>query len=456
MTVRNEQGQFSTPEQIARDFLKAKGKPKQMKNELGRNYSQRMGGGLYDDFLPQLRGNKAAKIYREMSDNDATVGAILFAVDMELRRLEWSGEAASDDAADVEAAEFLNEAISDMTHSFNEHISSALSMLPFGFAPFEVVYRQRSEKEGSRFDDKKWGWRKFGFRPQETIIEFLMDDKGGYSGILQQTEDEQVEIPIEKLIVYRTTTMRGPEGRSMLRNAYRSWFFKKRVEELVVIGVERDLAGMPIAYMPAKSIIEEDDSYSTVKTILERLKRDEQEGLIWPGDRDETGNRFIEIELLGGGSGNSSRLAQAEGVARSFAQDIAATVLADFIGLGRDAVGSRALAEPKQELFKEALEAWADVFAETLNRHTVPKLMELNGMKGRARIVHSPIITDSLTEIAQFINQTTAAGMDWFGGDAGEATEAKLRQMAGFDPEDLESLFKGMKYDEFEKRWLSV
>ena len=43
----------------------------------------------------------------------------------------------------------------------------------------------------------------------------------------------------------------NPEGRRILRDAYRAWYFKKRLEEFEAIGVERDLAGMPVGKVPA-------------------------------------------------------------------------------------------------------------------------------------------------------------------------------------------------------------
>jgi hypothetical protein len=36
----------------------------------------------------------------------------------------------------------------------------------------------------------------------------------------------------------------------MLRTAYRPWFMKKRLEEFESIGIERDLAGLPIMWLP--------------------------------------------------------------------------------------------------------------------------------------------------------------------------------------------------------------
>jgi hypothetical protein len=39
-------------------------------------------------------------------------------------------------------------------------------------------------------------------------------------------------IPIEKSLLFRTSIAKGnPEGVSLLRTAYRSWYFKKRLEE---------------------------------------------------------------------------------------------------------------------------------------------------------------------------------------------------------------------------------
>ena len=50
-----------------------------MFNELGRDKPKRP--TLYDDFLYQLRGSQAVKVYAEMSSNDATIRAILYAIE---------------------------------------------------------------------------------------------------------------------------------------------------------------------------------------------------------------------------------------------------------------------------------------------------------------------------------------------------------------------------------------
>ena len=48
--------------------------------EIGRIGQRRYGGIVYEEFLHELRGKKGIEVYREMSENDDVVGAILFAI----------------------------------------------------------------------------------------------------------------------------------------------------------------------------------------------------------------------------------------------------------------------------------------------------------------------------------------------------------------------------------------
>ena len=48
-----------------------------MYNELGRIGQNRYGGTFFEEFLPELRGQRGMKVYKEMADNDDMVGAIL-------------------------------------------------------------------------------------------------------------------------------------------------------------------------------------------------------------------------------------------------------------------------------------------------------------------------------------------------------------------------------------------
>jgi phage gp29-like protein len=56
------------------------------------------------------------------------------------------------------------------------------------------------------------------------------------------------------------------------------------------------------------------------------------------------------------------------------------TVVADFIFLGQDRVGSFALSSDKTNLFSLALGAWLKDIASVMNKTPISKLMTLNGI----------------------------------------------------------------------------
>src|SRR3990172_8968070 len=130
------------------------------------------------EFLPQLRGRRQSELYREMADNDALIGAILFAIEMVLRRVEWDVEPARsvDGIAtpeDIERADFLNTCVKDMSTTWEELVSDVLTMLPFGHSYFEIVYKQRESpsveapaEKRTKYADGKIGWRKIVMVPQ--------------------------------------------------------------------------------------------------------------------------------------------------------------------------------------------------------------------------------------------------------------------------------------------------
>ena len=227
-------------------------------NEYGMSGLNRQAGYVMEEFLYDLQGRKGMKTYREMADNDAIIGAILFAVDQIIRSTKWDVEPFSVSRKDVKNAEFVQECMDDMSNTWLEFVSEVMSMLVYGFSLHEIVYKKRGGLDNpdpssrSKFKDGKIGWRKMQMRAQDTIDHWIFDKQGGIRGCMQLAPPSyrQVVIPIEKCLLFRTQAHKNnPEGRSILRNSYRSWYFKKKIEEIEGIGLERDLAGIPIAYV---------------------------------------------------------------------------------------------------------------------------------------------------------------------------------------------------------------
>ena len=57
---------------------------------LGATGLKYQGGKIYEEFLNDLRGEKATRVYKEMSNNDPVIGAVLYAIRTLVRQVQWS------------------------------------------------------------------------------------------------------------------------------------------------------------------------------------------------------------------------------------------------------------------------------------------------------------------------------------------------------------------------------
>ena len=383
---------------------------KDMKNvdykQLGVTGLRRYGPYIYEEFLPELRWPRAGKVYQEMSDNDAVIGAVLYLAEMLIRGVEWRVEPASKSEVDVEAAKFLESCMHDMDTSWANTISEILSMLTYGFSFHEIVYKIRrgpDESRGkyrSKYNDGRVGWRRLPIRAQTSLDSWEFDEEGDVSAFMQCCEPDfkLTRIPMSKGLLFRTRVSKdNPEGKSLLRNAYRAWFFKKHFEEIEGIGIERDLAGFPIMYAPEGLDLwnDEDPKMVQIRASAEQLvasvRRDSEEGMLLPHGWD--------LKLLTSGS---SRQIDIGATIERYDNRIAITLLSDIILLGNKS-GSFALADTKQSLLTAALQAQLSNIADVFNAKAVPDLFKCNNfvdISGLPKIVPTKIQTPTMSELA--------------------------------------------------------
>jgi hypothetical protein len=421
-------------------------------SEFGSTGLKHSGGTVFEEFLTNLRGTKGARVYREMSDNDPTIGSIIYAIEKVILRLDWRVEAFSDKSADgetspkdQETAEFVNECLNDMSDSWDATLTQILSMLIYGYAFHEIVYKVRGgdskdPQRRSKFSDNKIGWRKFAIRGQETLWQWMFDEEGGIQGLIQSDPSASINIkaiPIEKALLFRVKNDKNnPEGRSLLRNAYRSWYFKHRIEEIEAVGIERDLAGLPIAYIPpdylsSTASADQVSFRNSIEQIVQNVKRNEQEGIVMPLMYDESGHKMFDLSLLSTGG---SRQFDTDKIINRYDQRIAMSVLSDFILLGHDRVGSYSLGTAKMDLWSMAVDAIANSIAEVINQYAIPRLLKLNGMDtARAPyLTYGEVSHIDLTEIADYVSKLANSGLLM----SDPNLEDYLRELGGLPPAD--------------------
>ena len=385
-----------------------------------------------DEFLPELRGKKAIRKYREMRDNDSTIGAVMYATEQVLRDVDLKVYACNDSPEAQREADFVESVLSDMDHTLDDHIAEALSCLSYGFAWFEVVYKRRvgptqsSDKKRSKYTDGRMGVRKIAMRAPWTVSRFDVDNKtgdiqgiyqdGGYAGTTKHY------IPSRKSLYYRTTSLNGdPSGRSILRNAYTSYEYLNNLQAIEAIAVERELAGIPVARIPSE-YLSPDATPSQVqfKSNLEQILRDvkfnEQGYIITPSDTypDKDGSptniRLVDVELM---SSSGSRNIDIDPIVRRYQHDIARSVLSEFLMLGSQG-GSYALSKSKTDLFLRALESYIQQIVDVLNKQLVERLWELNGLDYSLMptIKAGDVAPHDLREIAGFLRNLNGADIN--------------------------------------------
>ena len=349
-----------------------------------------------DEFQNELKGKQGIRKYREMRDNDATIGAVMYATEQILRdvpRIVEPSDKKNEKA--VEMAKWLETVFDDMEHSLDDHISEALSSLTFGFAVFEPVYKIRGgpkfvdPKRKSKHSDGHYGIRKLASRAQWTIDSFKVDEKTGeILGVNQERSALTSNfIPKNKLVHYRTTTTNNdPSGRSILRNAFKSYVYLNTMQVTEGIAVERELNGIPIIRIPSDYLADDaTEDQVAIRKMAERIGRDlkfnEQGSIVLPSDvwvvEDKaTTHRLVDVELI---ASNGNRNIAIDPIIRRYQHDIARSVMAEFLMLGSSTTGSYALSKSKTDIFLRSVESYINTIYDVLNEQVVKPLWEING-----------------------------------------------------------------------------
>ena len=383
-----------------------------------------------DEFLQELRGKKAIQKYREMRDNNAIVGSIMYAVEQTLRDVKIEVKPADDSAVAKAEADFLQSVLDDMDHSLDDHISEALSYLTYGFSWFEVVYKRRegdfrSPKKNSKYEDGRIGIKKIAIRAPWTVESFEVDQyTGEILGMYQEAGwgKRPAMIPVEKSVYYRTTSLNNdPSGRSVLRNAYVSYTYLNKIQSYEAIAIERELHGVPIGRMPAEYLsadatTDQANLRGQFDRILRDLKNNEQGYALLPSDLyvdadgKPTSQRLMDVELI---TANGSRSIDIDPVVKRYQHDIARSLMAEFLMLGSGS-GSYALSKTKTDLFLRSLESYINTIVDVLNKQLVERLWQLNGLDWSTmpKLVAGDVAPHDLREIAAFLRNINNAGIE--------------------------------------------
>lgn len=365
----------------------------------------------FDEMLQRLVGIEGLRIYDQMYRSDPHVRRNILAVWSPIQGATWEvtphGE---DDAtpADIFAAELCEWVLwSYMRPNFTEHLATVGPLLlRSGYLPFEQIWAS-TEFRGKKIIAP----RKLDLRLPRTIWKWYQDEYGELSAVEQLLPNAaSVEIPASELVYYRLAS-EGDNwtGTSLLRQAYKPWFYKEHMERIDAIGQERKAVGVPIVYPPQGT---DTVTRGEVETVLANLHVNQAGYLLMPGPKAGAGvdpgvGWTVEIVTFDSSSGQSVK-DSIEYQQRA----ISSSVLADFMELGHHEVGARATASVQDDPFLSAVGALGNLIAIPLNE-LLARIAELNvpGITGPPTLKLAMHDDASLSELATFVGELVKDGI---------------------------------------------
>lgn len=390
------------------------------KNQVGVSGLNHSYGRVTEEFIPKLRGRAGRKVYRQMADNDPDIGAFLSIYKAMSLSAPVEVVPAEQDKG-LEVVDFVESCMEDMNHSFQDFRSETMEMLVYGFSLFEVVHKRR-KGDKTKYPDGKIGWAKFAPRAAETIDRWTFDVDGEISSAIQYdpTTAQEILLPMNRCVLFRTSSSKNnPEGRSILRNAYRPWYHKVQVEDLRGITMERDATGVAQLEMPIE-LMEENGAKSALRSqmeeLVQQLSNGYRHGLVMPAEEEFSPSDGINIKTgwkLSIHPSPGKRMVDFNETVKLLRNQTMSSVAAQFMLLGQGETGSNALAMTQEESLRMSIDYLHSMWCGVMNRQVLPKLMKLNGFMDPAKwptFSIAPLKRSLSADYLAYIKELTAAG----------------------------------------------
>jgi hypothetical protein len=322
--------------------------------EIGASGMSKYSVGIYAEYLSELRGQTGLRMFRKMR-NDAQVNGMLQVAKTPVLAARWFVEPSSTSAEDKKIAEFIwNNLTRWLNVSWSELIQEALYMLDYGHYVFEVVWDTKVVD-----GEELLVWKKFSPRHPLEIYEWDYDPEGGPNGIMYGHDHKF--IPISKLLVFTKNKEAGDmQGVSVLRGAYKHWFFKEQLYQIDAIQKERHGIGIPIIVLPP-GFTKEDKAKA--HEIGENLRTNERAHVVIPP------NWSIEFAKIEGQPVDALESAKHHG------DMLFENVMANFM---LSSLSINSPAETQEQMFLRGTRYIAEIIRDVFNFYAIPQLVRWN------------------------------------------------------------------------------
>jgi hypothetical protein len=305
---------------------------------------------------------------------DVSVRSSLRAGKASILGAEFYVDSYSENPDDQVVAEFVSTNLFDSGHiPWSKTLEGIVRFLENGFSFFEVVWELREwapRQTNSAANLKQYTMlKKLAERPARTIGQFEYDDNGGVqiihqSAINAANQSVDVPIPISKGILFTFEGDGNIEGESILRPAYRNWYYKDKLYTIDAIQKERHGIGVPeVEVLPGATTKDK----KLANELGANLRTNERGYIVRP-----TTLKVGFAELKG-------NLVNALESAVHHDNQIMKNILVQFINMGIESGGGgRSTGATAFDMFMKAMRYVANMIADYLNMFLVPNMVAYN------------------------------------------------------------------------------
>lgn len=339
-------------------------------NELG---SQRITQIV--DPVPDLASRTTElRTYKKMIRGDVSVRTSLRAGKASILGAEFYVDGYSADPLDQQVWEFTQDNLFEGGHiPWSKTLEGIVRFLENGFSVFEDVWelREWAPRVTSPLSNTKQYTmlKKLAERPARTIGAFEYDDNGGIAGVHQQAinssnQSVDVLIPIDKCVIFTFEGDGNIEGESILRPAYRPWYYKDKLYTIDAIQKERHGIGVPeVEVLPGAT----KKDIALAEELASNLRTNEKSYIVRPTTLTVG---FAEIK------GN---LVNALESAVHHDGQIMKNILVQFINFGIEGSGGGGrLGATAFDMFMKAMRYIANMICDYINMYLIPKIVAYN------------------------------------------------------------------------------
>lgn len=356
-----------------------------------------MNGVIYEEVQKELQHKSANRVYKSMlADSSVSTPYNLIKDQMSRPKpLVSVPEASSEE--EKNRAKMIQYSLSTMERPWAEYISEMCSYMAYGHWEGEKIIGGVETPYGN-FK----GLKDILTISQDTVEEWIFDvDTQRMLGLNQdlkrvssdvsnvfKSPNGKVFIPRVKFLHLRNSVERNnPEGRSVLNSCYVDWKYKAIAEEYQIIGITKDLGGIPSFGIYSEILVEADkDPTSWQAALVKDLKKMGQSMhsgdlscAIYPIDYDNNGKPLYDFSLKGiEGGGKQYNVLD---IVTYHKFNILMAFLADVLALGTNGSGSFALSDNKMSLLQSGVQARHKHIEDMFNHDLIPQIYRLNGWK---------------------------------------------------------------------------